>query len=130
MNEVPIDEYIGAYINIKTELEAKKREFKEFETDLKSQMEKMHDVIFQYAKDAGLEKITCKSGTAYQITKQHVSVTNWDQFFDFIAKNELSEMITKSPKKESVREYIEEFGELPPGINLTSEITMNIRRSK
>ena len=130
MKDISIDEYITAYINIKDELEEKKREFKEIETDLKNQLEKIHAVIFQYSKDQGLEKITCSSGTAYQTVRQHVSVTNWNKFFKFITENELSEMVTKSPKKESVKEYYEEFGELPPGVNLSEEITMNVRRSK
>jgi hypothetical protein len=56
-------------------------------------------------------------------------VADWDYVLDYIQKNELWNMLEKRVSKQAVEQYVEEHGNLPPGINWREELVVNIRRS-
>ena len=58
------------------------------------------------------------------------SCEDWNGFYTWIAENEAFDALERRVKKSFITTYMEDNkGELPPGINVTQEYTVTIRRS-
>lgn len=85
--------------------------------------------LFQQAMDAqGLENLKTEAGTAYKSTVGSVSVADWDAFFDYVRTNDAWHLVEKRPAKTAVEEVLEETGELPPGLDYSRTVKINVRK--
>ena len=96
---------------------------------IKTNMEKLEG-YFQ----AALNKSTAKSiktelGTIYESKRVTVAVRDWTETLPFIREHDLWEMLPRSVNKTAVESYLEAQGELPPGLSMTVDRTVNVRTS-
>lgn len=125
-----IDE-IDALVQEFVALRDKKSEVTAKAKDVVSGLErKMSDIesrILELMGD-GIESIRTRNGTAYKSLKRQTSVAGWDDFLPWIKETDNWHMLTRAANKAAVIEYLEEEGELPPGINLYSQVAINVRK--
>lgn len=76
-----------------------------------------------------LQSLNAGGGTAFQATRTSVTVADWDAFYKWVAENKAPHFLDHRASKSAVEEYLEETGELPPGLNRNSSIIVNVRRS-
>lgn len=67
-------------------------------------------------------------GTAYRTKRTYAKVEDWDAAFDFIRNNELWHFLEHRVSKEAVQEFIEAQGTPPPGVSVSIEDAVNVRR--
>lgn len=77
----------------------------------------------------GVESLKTEAGTAYISTRSRVSCADKDEFMQFIRKNDFWELLDARPLKSGVEAYVAENNRLPPGLNITREQVVNVRRS-
>lgn len=78
----------------------------------------------------GLQSVGTESGTAYKTTRTSATVADWDPFLKFVQEGEHWQMLERRVAKLAVEEFAQASGgDMPPGVNYTSEITINVRRS-
>jgi hypothetical protein len=70
-----------------------------------------------------LEKVDTSRITLALKTKQYTNVSDWDEFYQFIEEKGDMEFLQKRAKSTEVMAYIEETGEVPPGIEITTEFS-------
>jgi predicted RNA-binding protein (virulence factor B family) len=93
-------------------------------------MKQIEAILLKKLEAEDEESIRTASGTVYKSVKTGVRVADWDAVLAHILENEAYEMLTKGVSKDAVKSYREEHdGDIPPGVNLYEEITINIRRS-
>jgi hypothetical protein len=124
-----IDKIVGAYVKMRDDLDAKRKEFKEFENERKAQMAKIEDHILKLCYEQGVESFKTVHGTAFKKKKDFVKVNNWDAALDFIIHNDLKHILTKSVRKDAVKEFMKENkNQLPPGLEYGAITEIGIRR--
>lgn len=85
--------------------------------------------LFQQSMDQqGLENLKTDAGTAYKSTVGTVSVADWDAFFGYVREHDAWHLVEKRPAKTAVEEVLEETGELPPGLDYSRTIKINVRK--
>lgn len=122
-----IEDLVAEYVALRD----KKLEVTAHAKDLVGRLEdKMSglEVEILKAMGEGVESIRTKAGTAYKSTKRSTSVAGWDNFLPWVQQTDNWHMLTRAANKTAVLEYLDEHEELPPGINLYSELTININR--
>jgi hypothetical protein len=122
---------LAKYMQLRTDKER-------IEADMKSQLEPIINnmqLIEKYLKqvmdDRGITQIKSdKYGTAFLSTTDYANVENWDALLNFITTNRHYEMLQKAVTKTAVREYIESYKAVPPGVNYGTKIDVSIRKPK
>ena len=122
---------LAKYMQLRTDKER-------IEADTKSQLEPIINnmqLIEKYLKqvmdERGITQIKSdKYGTAFLSTTDYANVENWDALLNFITTNSHYEMLQKAVTKTAVREYIESYKAVPPGVNYGTKIDVSIRKPK
>lgn len=120
---------IKLYIGIRDKRAQRKADFNEADADDKSKQEKIEGELHRRMHERGLDSVSAKGvGTAYISTRSSATVPDWDSFVEFIKGNDAWEMLEHRANKIAVQQYIDEHGDLPPGVNWSETQTVNFRR--
>jgi hypothetical protein len=93
-------------------------------------MEKTEAAILAKFNELGIDSAKSENGTAYRSTRTSASVADREAFFTWVKENDAFHMLESRASKTAIEEYVgTSGGNLPPGINWSSEVTVNIRRS-
>jgi hypothetical protein len=122
-----LEEAIKIYVAKRDELDAKRKEFKEFESHFKSKLDDLALFIGNVMGDA--ESVKTAAGTAFRATKDFASVQDSEQFFSYILQSGDVNLLNKAANKTGVKEYMDEHeGIAPPGIEYGTKVEIQIRR--
>ena len=125
VSALPNDELVKFYIALRD----KSLQLKKERDDLKAKQDKIEGVLLQRYQEQGIESARTPYGTAYKTVVHSASVADRDAFMNHVKENDAYELMEVRCSKESVQQYINEHGELPPGVNWYSEVHIRVQRS-
>ena len=129
-DQVKLDKVTATYVKIRDQRSALKKQYEADDLALKVQLETLDSFLLGKLQELGVESVRTKHGTVYQSTVVKPSCEDWDSFYTWIAENEAFDALERRVKKSFITTYMEDNkGELPPGINVTQEYAVTIRRS-
>lgn len=121
---------IQAYLKAKEAKQAIERKMKERMAPYNEAMYKIENELLSRMLENEAQNISGKDGgTAYISTTYSASIRDRSAFLDFLISNSAFELLDLKANAPSVREYIEETGEPPAGVELKQRTKVNIRRS-
>jgi len=124
-----LEQLVEAFVELrdrKKEMEARHKE--ELAPTLRK-MEKALNLIEGIMNEQGVESVRTQYGTPYKSVLSRVKITDWEAARNFVDENNLGHWYTRTLSKEGVETYLEEFGELPPGVEITRITNINVKRS-
>lgn len=126
---VKIEDAIIRYLAFRDERAKLKTDYEFADNKLKEIMEKI-EVWFMKQMDAGnVEAFKTAAGTAYTSKEYKASCADWPGFWEFMADQRRFDLLEKRVGIGGIKSYLEEKGELPPFINLTTERVVRVRRT-
>lgn len=129
-DQVKLDKITETYVKIRDARSDLKKKYEAEDLALKVQLETLDSFLLGRLQELGVESVRTKHGTVYQSTSVKPSCEDWNSFYAWIAENEAFDALERRVKKSFITTYMEDNkGELPPGINVTQEYTVTIRRS-
>lgn len=124
-----MDELASKYLQIREKKQELVNQHKEKVAQIDAVLAKLEIAMLEELNDAGIESARTKAGTVYKTTQKRVGVADWDTVLEFIRQNEYWTMLERRVNKTAVEQWETEEGALPPGLNIHSEIKVNVRRS-
>ncbi len=82
-----------------------------------------------FMETAGADNIKTSSGTCYSSTRYSASLADPEAFMNFIKTTSNYDLLDRKANVTAVRDYVEEHGALPPGVNLSAIKTVGVRRA-
>jgi hypothetical protein len=122
-------EKVAAYIRLRDHIKASEDEFKLSMKRPRDAMEKLEAELLDHLNETGGNSLSCDDGTVYKSTATTATVENREAFREFVIEHNLWEAMDIRANKTFAREYMEEKGEILPGLKVTQVATVNIRRS-
>lgn len=122
-----IEELVAEYVALRDKKSEVTAHAKELVGRLEDKMSGLEAEILKAMGD-GVESVRTKAGTAYKSTRRQTSVSGWDDFLPWVQQTDNWHMLMRAANKTAILEFLDEHEELPPGINLRSELTININR--
>lgn len=120
---------VARYVELRDKKAQKKAEFDQQLGRYDEAMGKLEGMLLQHLNASNLESVRTEAGTAYKAVQSRVNVADWDAVRGFIEQNNFWHMLDKRVNKTAVLAYKQEHdGLLPPGLNYSEEIVVNIRR--
>lgn len=123
------DEIVQLYIALRDRRATRKAKYDADDADDKAKQEKLEGIMLHRMQESGSESIRTQFGTAFKSTRTSATVADRDMFLQFVRENEAWEMLESRVNKTAVEQYRAANDEIPPGVNVRTEVTVNFRRS-
>ncbi len=124
-----LDRLTEAYIAIRDARAARKRLFEEADAQLELDQTRLRAAMLAIMNATGGESIRTAQGTVIRSLKTKPSVVDWQAVYDFIMADPARfEMLEKRVKATFVKDYLDETGAAPPGVNIYQEYEISVRR--
>jgi hypothetical protein len=129
MTQVNVDTVVQAYIKLRDQRGVLKKAYDDEDALLKTKLEKLETWLMTQMQTTGSTQLGSPHGTAYQQTVFKGNCSDWPSFWNWLAQNGRFDMMEKRVSVKSIQEYYTESGEMPPGINVSPELRVIIRKS-
>lgn len=124
-----VEQVVGTYIKLRRKKEALENQVKADVDAIKVSMGKIEAWLMEKADADGVTSFKTTAGTAFVTTTDFANVADWDAVLTFIKSHDAFDMLEKRVSKTAVRAYMDESGDVPPGINYGTKIGINVRKA-
>jgi hypothetical protein len=126
-----VDKLVSVFIKIRDKKAELADAFKKQEAELNEKLDLVKAALLQHCKDTGQEGGKTAAGTFYRQTRSRYWTSDWESMNKFIVEHAVVDLLEKRIHQKNMEQFLEENPELlPPGLNVDSEYTMNVRRKK
>jgi hypothetical protein len=122
-----LSELVEKYIALRNKKRELKSTYEEQVAGIDGTLDKIEAKLLQVFDQTGMESVRTDFGTAYKSTRSSASVADRDLFMDHVKRHGDWQLLEVRCSKQAVEQYKDVNGDLPPGVNLRSEIVINVR---
>jgi hypothetical protein len=132
MDDKPsVEQLVSIYTKIYTKREEEERVWQARETELTDQLDLIKRELLDMCKENGVDSLRTKDGTLIRTIKTRYWTNDWEHFHRFMLEWEAPELLEKRIHQSNMKQFLEDNpGTLPTGLNMDSEYTITVRRSK
>ena len=130
-SSLPLDKLAAIYIKIRDAKDKLTADYKKQHADLEEQMGVLELEMLEICKTMNADSIRTKAGTIVRSIKSRYWTNDWDSMYRFIKENDAYGLLEKRLHQTHMKEFLSENPDLlPMGLNVESEYTVVVRRSK
>jgi hypothetical protein len=124
-----IDELIGKYVELRDKKAEIKAAYTEKAAKIDAVLDKIEGKLLETFTKSGTESVRTEFGTAYKSTVVSCTTADKSVFLKFVQDNDAWPLLDARPLKSAIVEYQEQHQNIPPGLNWSSEVVVNVRRA-
>ena len=129
MGEITAEKLTKAYIKIREERAKLSAEYKEKDSVLSRQLERVKQGLLDYCNEHSVESVRTSEGLFYRSVKQKFWTNDWEKMHAFVIEHGVPELLEKRLNQTNLKQFLEENPELKPdGLNIDSEYSMSVRK--
>ena len=130
-SSLPLDKLAAIYIKIRDAKDKLTADYKQQYANLEEQMGVLETEMLETCKTMNADSIRTKAGTIIRSIKSRYWTNDWDSMYRFIKENDAYGLLEKRLHQTHMKEFLSENPDLlPMGLNVESEYTVVVRRSK
>lgn len=124
-----IEKRIEQFIMLRDKLAAEEKAHKERMAPIRALKDKLEGRLTELLNLAGGDSLSVRGvGTVYRTVEASATVGDKEAFRRYLEQSGNLDMVSLTANKVAVRDYIEEKGEPPPGVNYRTHATIGVRR--
>lgn len=123
-----VNDLVAAYVKIRDKKQEIQEQHKQQLAPYNDKLMMLEGTLLKVLNREGAESIRTDSGTCFKSKRTTTKVVDWDEALNYILSHDLTHMLERRLSKAAVVEFAEAQGELPPGVTMNTELTVNIRR--
>jgi hypothetical protein len=123
------DTMIDKYVRLRDKVKEIKARHTEELAPYGDAMNVLEGWMLEAMNQAGLKSMKSVHGTAYKSLRTSTKVVDWTEALRYIRENEAWDLLEARVSKSAAAVVVEETGAPIPGVETTSEITVNVRRA-
>jgi hypothetical protein len=128
-SEVDDQSLIKRYVQIRDSQSQRKAAYDLDDQKDKSMRLGIETEFLRRFNERGIDSVSSRDfGVAYRTTRTSTSIADFEALLGHVKENEAWELIERRVNKTAVQEFVEEHGDLPPGVNMSSVQQINFRR--
>lgn len=130
VTELRDDQLIQLYIGLRDKRAKHKAEFDKADAPDRERMDKIEAIMLSRMIDSGAEAVRTNAGIAFKSTKSSANVADKEMYRQWLLADPDNRMHIAEIRvnKPAVEQYREVHQEVPPGINMNTEVTVIFRR--
>jgi|TARA_R110002124_G_scaffold44211_2_gene135108 phosphoribosyl-AMP cyclohydrolase len=120
---------VAVYKKIRAKRSELSAEFKEQDSVLVAQLDKVKAAMNAFCDDNGVESVRTEEGLFYRTTKTRYWTSDWESMHGFILEHSVPELLDKRVNQSNMKQFLEENPDLVPmGLNADSEYVVTVRK--
>ena len=123
------DRMVRAYRKIRDARAKLKAEYEAEDGELKKNLDRLEAAFQKEFSEQGVTSIKTDEGVVFRQTLTKASISDSSVFLPWVREHDALDMLQKRVTVKNVTDYIEEFGETPPGITIYREHQVRVRKS-
>jgi chromosome segregation ATPase len=123
-----VDDMVNAYVVLRDKKKQMQDKHKEELAPINKKLDTLEMGMLAHLNHEHAESVRTCHGTVYRIKRTSTKVDDWDAALEYILTNHLEHMLERRVSKSAIEEFLEANGELPPGISLSADLTVGVRR--
>ena len=124
-----LKEWVSKYVAVRDKIATIKKAQTEQLAPYNVMLGKLEALIIDELNRIGAESIRTEHGTAYRTMRTSTKVVDWNLTLAFIREHELWELLEARVSKLAVEAIMVETNKAIPGVNVSREQTLGVRRS-
>jgi len=128
MGHPTVDEVVKGYIKLRDKKNSMKKEQADELRPISEKMTLLENWLLRDLQTRKVESQKTAEGTAFISTMAAATVKDRDAFFDFVKEKGMWDLLENRVSKTVVRDYLEDTGEIVPGVNYQETQVVRIRR--
>lgn len=128
MGQPTVEDVVSGYIKLRDRKNQMKKDQADELRPITEKMTLLENWLLRDLQTRKVESQKTAQGTAYVTTLAAATVKDRDALFEFVKKNEMWDLLENRVSKSVVRDYLEETGEVIPGVNYQETIAVRVRR--
>lgn len=125
----PLEVLTARLIEIRDTRSANKRVYEEQDKPLRDEFETIENALLAHANKLGVTSMRVPSGSISVITKTRSSGEDWAAIYQWVVVSGRMDIFNRKLNDKVVEELIENDGGPPPGVKVSRERTIQVRRS-
>jgi predicted metal-dependent phosphotriesterase family hydrolase len=131
MSQITVDQLVAVYIKVRDARDVARKEADKIDSDFEAQLDVLNKEILEICKETGADSIKTPHGTAIRTVKSRYWTNDWEKFYQFVFEHHAPELLEKRIHQTNIKQFLEENPDmLPLGLNVDSEHSITVRRSK
>lgn len=128
---MPVNEIVLEYLGVRDNLDDERHKYQALEARLKDKLSMMSMIMREKADALGVDAFPIRGvGTAYRNAKVSYRVASWEDYVKWLIQTNNFQCVEKRAAKLAVQEVHRATGEVPPGLDVVTEVEFLVRRSK
>ena len=119
---------VKVYVQQRDRLRAWQKKRDEEEAARKTELEAIEMWLIAKADELGVDSFKTSFGTAYKQIKEHFRIGDWPSFVEYVKETNNFQLFEKRVAKLAAKEVKDTTGELPKGLEYSSEFVMHVLR--
>ncbi len=128
MSTVSVEEVIKGYVKLRDKKNKLKQQHTEELVPINEKMLLVEGWLMRDLLSRGVQSQKTAEGTAFLQKNSKATVKDRDAFLEFVRENKMWDLIENRVAKSVVEDYLENTGEVVPGINFEKIQVVRIRR--
>ena len=124
-----IDQIIEKYMELRDKRKAMKEAFDTSVAAIDEAMTRIENHLMTKMQESGQTSMPTPAGTAYMQTRTSATLADKELFRKFCLDNDSWHLADIRAAPVAIREYREETDDVPPGVNFSQHVVVNIRKS-
>ena len=130
-SSIPLDKLTAIYIKMRDAKDTLTSKYKAEYADIEEQMTVLESEMLEICKNMNADSIRTKAGTIVRSVKSRYWKNDWDSMYQFVKEHDAYGLLEKRLHQTHMKEFLSENPSLlPMGLNVESEYTVVVRRSK
>ena len=131
MTDISVDKIVEVYIKIRDARDEARKQADEIDADYEGQLKILEAQMLDVCKVTGATSLKTPFGTVMRSVKSRYWTNDWEKFYAFLFEHNVPELLEKRIHQTNIKQFLEENPDLLPlGINVDSEHSITVRRSK
>lgn len=128
---ISLDKLTRIYIKIRDNRNELSRKYEEHDKELAEELQIIEDRMLDVCKSMNVHSISTEHGTIIRSVKSRYWTNDWDSMYAFIKEHAAFGLLEKRLHQSHMKEFlVENPNTLPMGLNVESEYSVVVRRSK
>ena len=123
------DKLVRAYLSLRDKRAELKREFESEDKKLIEDMAVIEKMLASIVESSGATSARFEHGTIIRQVKTKYSASDWAEFNEWVLTNQRLDMFQKRLSSAALDEFIADNNAVPPGVALSSEYVITVRRN-
>lgn len=122
-----VEELVSMYRQVRDQAATDSKGYRARKDRLKLHMGVLGLLLRDKGDMMGVDSFSTASGTAYRHRTEKFAIQNWDETVAYIKETGNFHILQKRTSPNAIKEIREVDGQIPPGIEVTEEVTFSVR---